>query len=71
MELKIDGGNNNASLKNTTIPIKFNDLKSLISTINKNKLAAIVVEPGRFDLMKKEFVNCLNKLSKKKKECDL
>ena len=56
-------------LKNTTIPIKFNDIKSLISTINKNKLAAIVVEPGRFNLMKKEFVNCLNKISKQKKIC--
>ncbi len=56
-------------LKGTNIPIRFNDLKDLKKKINSNTLAAVVVEPGRFNYMNKDFANKLNYLCKKNKIC--
>ncbi len=54
-------------LKNSAIPLEFNNLKELIRISKQNNIAAIVIEPSRFKYLDKKFVNYLNKVCKKKK----
>ena len=54
-------------LKNSAIPLEFNNLKELIKISKQKNIAAIVVEPSRFKYLDKKFVNYLNKICKKKK----
>ena len=42
-------------LKGSNIPIQFNNINNLNKVIKKNDLAAVIVEPGRFNYMKKSF----------------
>ena len=53
----------------SNIPIKFNDINHLIRTIKKNDVAAIIVEPGRFDYMEKKFAKKINYICKTKNIC--
>ena len=56
-------------LKGSNIPIKFNDVDHLIKTIKKQDLAAIIVEPGRFNYMEKDFAKQINFLCRSKNIC--
>ena len=56
------------TLKNSIIPLKFNDHKELKEIFDKNKEAGIlVIEGARNDYLSKDFVNTINKLKKNKK----
>ena len=54
-------------LKNTAIPLEFNNIKQLKKLSKIKNLAAIVVEPQRLNRLNKEFVKNLNQICKKKK----
>jgi glutamate-1-semialdehyde 2,1-aminomutase len=55
-------------LKNTIFPFKYDDEKDLEKVINANKeIGIIVVESARYNYPKKNFVNKINELVKKKK----
>ena len=53
-------------LKNTALPLKFNDTKSLKKLSKKNDLAAIIIEPSRLERLDHTFISTLNKICKKK-----
>ena len=53
----------------SNIPIKFNDIGHLIKTIKKSDFAAIIVEPGRFNYMEKNFAKKINYICKTKNIC--
>ena len=53
----------------SNIPIKFNDVNHLLKTIKKHDLAAIIVEPGRFNYMEKDFAKKINYICKTKNIC--
>ena len=56
-------------LKNSNIPINFNDMTDLKRKFSLNKFSAFVVEPGRFNKMSKQFAKEINKICKKKNVC--
>ena len=56
-------------LKNSNIPVNFNDITDLKRKFSLNKFAAFVVEPGRFNKMSKEFAKEINKICNKKNVC--
>ena len=56
-------------LSGTNIPIKFNNVEDLNKNIQINDIAAIVLEPGRFDKIDKNFVKEINMLCRKNKIC--
>ena len=56
-------------LVGSNIPIKFNDVGHLLKVIKKQDLAAIIVEPGRFNYMEKDFAKKINYLCKSKNIC--
>ena len=53
-------------LKDTAIPLEFNNVEQLKKLSNIKNLAAIVVEPQRLSKLSKEYVKTLNKICKKK-----
>ena len=56
------------NMKNSIIPLKFNDHKQIIKLFNQNKDAGIlVIEGARSEYPSKKFVNTINKLKKDKK----
>ncbi len=55
------------SLKNTSHPFKYGDIKKLISISNKYDLAAIKMEVGRNSLPDEKFLNEVRDLADKKK----
>ena len=56
------------NLKNSIIPLKFNDHHQLIKLFNKNKdVNILVIEGARNDYPSKKFVDTINKLQKRKK----
>ncbi len=56
-------------LAGSNIPIKFNDVDHLLRVIKKQDLAAIIVEPGRFNYMEKDFAKKINYICKTKNVC--
>tara|TARA_Y100000590_G_C15635834_1_gene982962 strand:- start:52 stop:1338 length:1287 start_codon:yes stop_codon:yes gene_type:complete len=56
-------------LKGSSIPIIFNDIKDLKRKIETNNISAIIIEPGRFNLMTNEFVKSINNVCKRKNIC--
>ncbi len=54
-------------LKNSAIPLEFNNTKELIKLTNKKDIAAIVIEPSRLSYLDKKFVKTINNICKKKK----
>ncbi len=56
-------------LKGSNIPIQFNNINNLNKVIKKNDLAAVIVEPGRFNYMKKSFAKKINYLCRSKNIC--
>ena len=56
-------------LKGTILPFKFNDFDNINKVSKKNKLAAIVIECGRYKYLSEDFVKKINSLCKKKKIC--
>ena len=56
-------------LKGTILPFKFNDFDDINKVSKKNKLAAIVIECGRYKYLSEDFVKKINSLCKKKKIC--
>ncbi len=56
------------TLKNTIIPLKFNDHNQLLKLFKKNKdVNIMVIEGARNDYPSKKFVETINKLQRKKK----
>ena len=55
------------NLKNTAIPMEFDNLYQLKKLAKMNDLAAIVVEPSRLEKLSKKFIINLNLICKKKK----
>ena len=53
-------------LKNSAIPIEFNNIKILKKISNLKDIAAIVVEPSRMELLSKAYVKELNQICEKK-----
>ena len=51
-----------SNLKNSSEPLKINDIHELIRKTKKKNIAAIIVEPARNDYLKKEFILELNKV---------
>ena len=56
-------------LKGSTIPFRFNDFDQINKIAKSEKLAAIVIECGRYNYLSKDFVKKINKLCKKNKIC--
>ncbi len=56
-------------LAGSNIPIKFNDVDHLLRVMKKQDLAAIIVEPGRFNYMEKDFAKKINYICKTKNVC--
>tara|TARA_Y100000591_G_C21853150_1_gene713027 strand:+ start:2214 stop:3077 length:864 start_codon:yes stop_codon:yes gene_type:complete len=57
-----------STLKNSIIPLRFNDHRQLLKLFNKNKDANIlVIEGARNDYPSKKFVESINNLQKRKK----
>ena len=56
-------------LKGTNIPIKFNNVDDLKKKIKIKNIAAIVLEPGRFNKINKSFVKEINSLCVRNKIC--
>tara|TARA_Y100001935_G_scaffold253828_1_gene261148 strand:- start:534 stop:1844 length:1311 start_codon:yes stop_codon:yes gene_type:complete len=54
-------------LKDTAIPLEFNNIEQLKKSSNIKNLAAIVVEPQRLSRLSKDYVKTLNNICKKKK----
>jgi glutamate-1-semialdehyde 2,1-aminomutase len=53
-------------LKDTAIPLEFNNIEQLKKSSNIKNLAAIVVEPQRLIRLSKDYVKTLNKICKKR-----
>ena len=56
-------------LRGSNIPVKFNDINHLTKTLKNYDLAAIIVEPGRFNYMERNFAKKINYLCNLKKIC--
>ena len=56
-------------LSGTNVPVKFNSTDDLKKKIKIKNIAAIVLEPGRFDKIEKSFVKEINLLCAKNKIC--
>tara|TARA_A100001015_G_scaffold15960_1_gene18699 strand:+ start:2865 stop:4844 length:1980 start_codon:yes stop_codon:yes gene_type:complete len=55
-----------SNLKNTSLPFKFNNFQDLENIVNNHKISAVKMEVSRDHYPKKDYLNKIRKLTKKK-----